>query len=163
MPGFYRRITCRTLAPALLFSIFLLFPLGAEAGLPQVAISIPTNDRKRLRDSQNSDPAGADGTFLTGAGINSTASRVTSRHFSHRRVFTEFRPARILLTRLPMADVHYGFNVMDLVKVDGMYAYARARNLDESPKFPVRHAPARHGTRWMGIFRATTPAGPCTC
>jgi hypothetical protein len=43
MPGFYRRITCRTLAPALLFSIFLLFPLGAEAGLPQVAISIPTD------------------------------------------------------------------------------------------------------------------------
>ena len=36
---------------------------------------------------------------------------------------------------IAMADVHYGFNVMDLVKVDGMYAYARARNLDESPKF----------------------------
>jgi hypothetical protein len=34
-----------------------------------------------------------------------------------------------------MANVHYGFNVMDLVKVDGMYAYARARNLDESLQF----------------------------
>lgn len=36
---------------------------------------------------------------------------------------------------IAMANVHYGFNVMDLVKVDGMYAYARARNLDESPRF----------------------------
>jgi hypothetical protein len=36
---------------------------------------------------------------------------------------------------IAMADVHYGFNVMDLVKVDGMYAYARARNLDESLQF----------------------------
>ena len=33
------------------------------------------------------------------------------------------------------ANVHYGFNVMDLVKVEGMYAYARARNLDESLRF----------------------------
>jgi hypothetical protein len=36
---------------------------------------------------------------------------------------------------IAMANVHYGFNVMDLVKIDGMYAYARARNLDESPRF----------------------------
>ncbi|MGB6476449.1 MAG: hypothetical protein WBF04_20550 [Candidatus Sulfotelmatobacter sp.] len=36
---------------------------------------------------------------------------------------------------IAMANVHYGFNVMDLVKVDGMYAYARARNLDESLRF----------------------------
>jgi hypothetical protein len=36
---------------------------------------------------------------------------------------------------IAMANVHYGFNVMDLVKVDGMYAYARARNLDESFRF----------------------------
>ena len=36
---------------------------------------------------------------------------------------------------LAMANVHYGFNLMDLVKVDGMYAYARARNLDESLRF----------------------------
>jgi hypothetical protein len=36
---------------------------------------------------------------------------------------------------IAMANVHYGFNLMDLVKVDGMYAYARARNLDESPRF----------------------------
>jgi hypothetical protein len=36
---------------------------------------------------------------------------------------------------IAMANVHYGLNVMDLVKVDGMYAYARARNLDESPQF----------------------------
>jgi hypothetical protein len=33
------------------------------------------------------------------------------------------------------ANVHYGFNVLDLFKVDGMYAYARARNLDESLRF----------------------------
>jgi hypothetical protein len=33
------------------------------------------------------------------------------------------------------ANVHYGFNVMDFMKVDGMYAYARARNLSESLQF----------------------------
>ena len=36
---------------------------------------------------------------------------------------------------IAMANVHYGFNVLDLVKVEGMYAYARARNLDESLRF----------------------------
>jgi hypothetical protein len=36
---------------------------------------------------------------------------------------------------IAMANVHYGFNLMDWMKVDGMYAYARARNLDESFKF----------------------------
>lgn len=36
---------------------------------------------------------------------------------------------------IAMVNVHYGFNVMDLFKVDGMYAYARARNLDESLRF----------------------------
>jgi hypothetical protein len=36
---------------------------------------------------------------------------------------------------IAMADVHYGFNVMDFMKIDGMYAYARARNLDESLRF----------------------------
>jgi hypothetical protein len=43
MRGFYRRKTCRTLAPTLLFSIFLLFPFRAQAGLPRLAISIPTD------------------------------------------------------------------------------------------------------------------------
>ena len=36
---------------------------------------------------------------------------------------------------IAMANVHYGFNVMDLMKIEGMYSYARARNLDESFKF----------------------------
>ncbi len=36
---------------------------------------------------------------------------------------------------LAMANIHYGFNVMDFVKVEGMYAQARARNLDESLRF----------------------------
>ena len=36
---------------------------------------------------------------------------------------------------IAMANVHYGFNLMDLMKIDGMYAYARARNLDESLQF----------------------------
>jgi hypothetical protein len=36
---------------------------------------------------------------------------------------------------IAMADVHYGFNVMDFMKIDGMYAYTRARNLEESPQF----------------------------
>jgi hypothetical protein len=33
------------------------------------------------------------------------------------------------------ANVHYGFNVMDLMKIDGMYSYARARNTEESLQF----------------------------
>jgi hypothetical protein len=36
---------------------------------------------------------------------------------------------------IAMANVHYGFNVMDLVKFEGMYSYARARNLEESSHF----------------------------
>ena len=36
---------------------------------------------------------------------------------------------------IAMANVHYGFNVLDLIKIDGMYAYARARNLEESFQF----------------------------
>jgi hypothetical protein len=36
---------------------------------------------------------------------------------------------------IAMANVHYGFNLMDFMKVDGMYAYARARNLSESFQF----------------------------
>jgi len=36
---------------------------------------------------------------------------------------------------IAMSNVHYGFNVMDLVKFEGMYSYARARNLDESSHF----------------------------
>jgi len=36
---------------------------------------------------------------------------------------------------IAMGNVHYGFNVMDLVKFEGMYSYARARNLDESSHF----------------------------
>jgi hypothetical protein len=34
-----------------------------------------------------------------------------------------------------MANAHYGFNVMEFIKVDGMYSYARARNLSESSHF----------------------------
>ena len=36
---------------------------------------------------------------------------------------------------IAMGNVHYGFNVMDFIKFDGMYAYARARNLEESSQF----------------------------
>jgi hypothetical protein len=36
---------------------------------------------------------------------------------------------------IAMANVHYGFNLLDFMKVDGMYAYARARNLQESLQF----------------------------
>jgi len=36
---------------------------------------------------------------------------------------------------IAMGNVHYGFNVMDLMKIDGMYSYARARNLEESSRF----------------------------
>jgi hypothetical protein len=36
---------------------------------------------------------------------------------------------------IAMANVHYGFHVMDFLKIDGMYAYARARNLEESFRF----------------------------
>jgi hypothetical protein len=34
---------------------------------------------------------------------------------------------------IAMGYVHYGFNVMDFVKFDGMYSYARARNQGELP------------------------------
>ncbi|MGA3099237.1 MAG: hypothetical protein ABSF25_22495, partial [Bryobacteraceae bacterium] len=34
-----------------------------------------------------------------------------------------------------IGSVNYGFNVMDLIKVEGMYSYARGRNLDESRRF----------------------------
>lgn len=44
-------------------------------------------------------------------------------------------PGTDFFDAIAMANVHYGFNVMDLVKVEGMYAYARARNLDESRRF----------------------------
>jgi hypothetical protein len=33
------------------------------------------------------------------------------------------------------ANVHYGFNLLDLMKIDGMYSYARARNTEESLQF----------------------------
>jgi hypothetical protein len=36
---------------------------------------------------------------------------------------------------IAMGNVHYGFNVMDFMKFDGMYSYARARNLEESSHF----------------------------
>jgi hypothetical protein len=36
---------------------------------------------------------------------------------------------------IAMGNVHYGFNVMDFMKFDGMYSYARARNLEESSQF----------------------------
>jgi hypothetical protein len=36
---------------------------------------------------------------------------------------------------IAMWNVHYGFNVLDFIKVEGMYAYARARNLEESSHF----------------------------
>jgi hypothetical protein len=36
---------------------------------------------------------------------------------------------------IAMGYVHYGFNVMDFLKFDGMYSYARARNLEESSHF----------------------------
>ena len=36
---------------------------------------------------------------------------------------------------IAQANVHYGFNVLDLIKIDGMYSYARARNLEESFQF----------------------------
>jgi hypothetical protein len=73
--------------------------------------------------------------FPTGVATNWIASRVTFPGFFRRRACTAFPPARILLTPSPRANVHYGFNVLDLMKIDGMYAYARARNLEESLPF----------------------------
>jgi hypothetical protein len=40
-----------------------------------------------------------------------------------------------LFDAIAMSNVHYGFNMMDVIKVEGMYAYARARNLSESSQF----------------------------
>jgi hypothetical protein len=36
---------------------------------------------------------------------------------------------------IAMGNVHYGFNVMNVMKLEGMYSYARARNLEESSQF----------------------------
>ena len=36
---------------------------------------------------------------------------------------------------IAMGNVHYGFNVMDMIKFEGLYSYARARNLEESTQF----------------------------
>ena len=36
---------------------------------------------------------------------------------------------------IAQGNIHYGFNVMDLMKFEGLYSYARARNLDESSHF----------------------------
>jgi hypothetical protein len=36
---------------------------------------------------------------------------------------------------IAMGYVHYGFNVLDFFKLDGLYSYARARNLEESSHF----------------------------
>jgi len=44
-------------------------------------------------------------------------------------------PGTDLFDAIAAANVHYGFNVADVMKIDGMYSYARARNLDESFKF----------------------------
>ncbi len=36
---------------------------------------------------------------------------------------------------IAQGNAHFGFNMMDLIKVEGMYSYARARNLAESSQF----------------------------
>jgi hypothetical protein len=36
---------------------------------------------------------------------------------------------------IAMSNAHYGFNVMDLFKIEGLYSYARARDLSESSHF----------------------------
>jgi len=36
---------------------------------------------------------------------------------------------------IAMGNVNYGFNVMDFIKFEGLYSYARARNTDESRAF----------------------------
>jgi hypothetical protein len=51
---------------------------------------------------------------------------------------------------IAMANVHYGFNVMDLMKFEGLYSYARARNLDESSHFK----------RFDGVETNFNTAGP---
>jgi hypothetical protein len=48
------------------------------------------------------------------------------------------------------ANVHYGLNVMDFIKFEGLYSYARARNLAESSHFK----------RYDGIETNFNLAGP---
>lgn len=36
---------------------------------------------------------------------------------------------------IAMGNVSYGFNVLDLIKIEGLYSYARARDLEESAQF----------------------------
>jgi hypothetical protein len=51
---------------------------------------------------------------------------------------------------IAMSSVHYGFNIMDLFKVDGLYSYARARDLSESSHFK----------RFDGVETNFNTAGP---
>jgi hypothetical protein len=51
---------------------------------------------------------------------------------------------------IAMARAHYGFNVMDLMKFEALYSYARARNLDESSHFK----------RYDGLETNFNTAGP---
>jgi len=51
---------------------------------------------------------------------------------------------------IAMGNVNYGFNVLDLFKVEGLYSYARARDLDES----------RHFKKYDGVELNFGTAGP---
>src|ERR1700755_2137353 len=55
-----RWASSRRMAPILLLSVFVLLPLTAEAGLPRVAISIPTDQSFALglRDAEQCDVPG---------------------------------------------------------------------------------------------------------
>ncbi len=60
MPKLFRRVSCRTAVPILLFSIALFFPPTAKAGLPRVAVSIPTDQSLAmgLKDAEQCELAG---------------------------------------------------------------------------------------------------------
>src|SRR3954453_10861254 len=47
MPGFSRRITCRSLALTLLLSLFVILPLRAQVGLARIANAVPTDQSVR--------------------------------------------------------------------------------------------------------------------
>jgi hypothetical protein len=55
--------------------------------------------------------------------------------FSLRCVVHGIPSGMDLFDAIASGSVHYGFSVMDFIRIDGMYSYAQARNLQESNHF----------------------------
>ena len=103
----------------LLLSGLVFLPLTAEAGLPRAAISIK---------------GGWDFSYCGGNQMDRFSLYFPSL-FSLRCVLHGIPSGTDLFDAITSGSVHYGFSVMDFIRIDGMYSYAPARNLQESSHF----------------------------